>query len=273
MNALAVIRKLHMSDLLLPVGAALVTAGIEALGQRERRQRDRLAALQASVSSHVDALLAAGAPVPDELRVDELHPFDAPGLATDYGITDPGNPKTSSNSYPDGSDSLSGRRWKLAGLALVAAAGVTLYTCRDRWRDRWAPYLASVGTGDELADAAAAEYAAAAFRGEVDPATGQRDAPASPWDQAEPVNAPLTDPEVKPELTEPTEDLPVEPAEEVAALRELVDGPDPLGDECGWPGCTWTPKETTRGAARVTALAVHRSRCPHRPPAMTAPGA
>lgn len=266
MNALAVIRKLHMSDLLLPVGAALVTAGIEALGQRERRQRDRLAALQASVSQHVDALLAAGAPVPDELRVDELHPFDAPGLAQDYGITDTGNPKTSSNSYPDGGDSSSsrGRGWKLAGLALVAAAGVTLYT----WRDKWAPLLAAAGADDELAEVPRFYPGG---RGEpVDDAPFGpirtetiADEPESPWEHAEPVA----------DASEPSEDLPAAPADEVAALRELVDGPDPLGDECGWTGCTWAPKESTRGAARVTALAVHRSKCPHRPPSLTVPGA
>lgn len=304
-TALALLREIHPADLLLPIGSALVISGLQNLTERERRQRERLAALQGAVNDHLDALLGAGVAVPAGLDVDERHPLDSGGLAgpgPDYRITGNGNSETSSNSYPDGSDysSTRRRRWKLAVLALAGVAGVITYA---RVRD------------SQIAEHAA-QFAAAAFRGEVDPETLQRDEP-SPWDRAEPVYPPHSHDytaaaestctvcgapgvafaglqEVKHDLTpceycghphdpqtsphpagpapEPSEGLP-SPAEEVAALAELVDGPDPLGDECGWTGCTWVPKETTRGAARVTALAVHRAKCVHRPPSMTVPGA
>lgn len=307
MNVIDVIRKLHPSDLLLPVGAALVTAGIEALGQREQRQRDRLAALQASVSDHLDALLASGVEIPPALAVDELHPFDAPGLADP--VSD-----SSSNSYPAGSDISSGRgrRWRLAAGLLLVASGITLHATRRRW----VPMLASLGAGDELADAAAAEYAATLNHEHSDRWTGgdrKDEDTASPWDHAVPVadepseglppapapvlingEPPADDDRVSPGGIPATgylsavadlrptggwpaavdEDAPAPPDEPFTEIvTEQVDEPSAPGDECGWTGCTWAPKPSTRGAARVTALAVHRSRCPHRPPSMTVPGA
>lgn len=298
MNALAVIRKLHMSDLLLPVGAALVTAGIEALAARERRQRDRLAALQASVSQHVDALLSAGAPVPDELLVDELHPFDAPGLAPDYRIAGNGNPETSSNSYPGDGDNSSGgrgRRWKLAALALVAGTATYAYVRREQIGRHIAAVAAAAGIDDELAEEIPRFYPGG--RPDADAPFGPvttvtiPDEPGSPWDQAEPLPEPHPHSGVRvdaaqlvdecvgaPECghgVEPSENLPPAPAADFPDGDRAAEPSDEKssGDECGWTGCTWAPKDTTRGAARVTALAVHRSKCPYRPPSMTVPGA
>ena len=259
--ALGILRDINAVDLLLPIGGALIASGMHNLAEREARQRHRLAALQTSVQTNLDALLSAGVDVPAELAVDERHPLDAPGLAGAVnGITGNDNPKISSNSYPDGRGVSSSRRrgWKLAALALAGAAGVA-YAFRGQLAEIVLPYLDAAGADDERA----ADFAAAAFRGEVDPVTMER-RPPSPWDQAEPVD------EVKPDLTP-------EPEPEPAAAAEPEPEPGPLVageiDECGWPGCTWMPKDTTRGAARVTALAVHRSRCVFRPPSMSVPGA
>lgn len=315
-SALALLREINAVDLLLPIGGALIASGMHNLTEREARQRHRLAALQSSVQTHLDALLSAGVDV-GALAVDERHPLDQPGLAGAVnGIVGNGNSETSSNSYLDGRGSSSGRRrgWKLAAAALAGAAGVA-YAFRGQLAEIVLPYLDAAGADAELA---ADEHARAAFRGEVDPATGQRDtfpahshdytaaaestcsvcgAPGvafaglqepSPWDRAEPVKADLTPGEVKPDLT-PCEycghphdaQTTPHPAGPPAPAAEPVDEPavEPVDeprvdvDECGWPGCTWTPRDATRGAARVTALAVHRSKCVHRPPSYTVPGA
>lgn len=349
-TALGILRQINAVDLLLPIGGALIASGMHNLAERETRQRQRLAALQSAVQTHLDALLAAGVEVPAGLAVDERHPLDAPGLAAAInGITGNSNSKTSSNSYPDGGESPRRRRrgWKLAAAGLAGAAGI-VYAFRGHLAAAVLPYLEAAGADEELAEEVprfypGREYPNDAPFGPIDTVTvpdpveagpwtgdacekcGQpiwwfvdeqvwrhivpgherhpyarwsthqampapavnEEAPA-PWDRAEPVAA--TYPPHSHDYTaagstcsvcgaadvafaglqEP--DDPVDPAEQVAALAESVNGPDPLGDECGWEGCSWAPKETTHGAARVTALAVHRARCVHRPPSLMTPG-
>ena len=342
--ALGILRSINAVDLLLPIGGALIASGMHNLAEREARQRHRLAALQTSVQTHLDALLSAGVDVA-ELAVDERHPLDAPGLAGAVnGITRNANPKNSSNSYPGSSDSSSSRRrgWKLAALALAGAAGVA-YAFRGQLAEIVLPYLDAASADDELAEAPrfypggrpdadapfgpittvtvpgdeptevgvdrcftcgrpavwlidlqqwrhvfpdGMSYGTAWTDHEVTMPPPVNEAAPAPWDRAEPV---------KPDLTpEPeTGNLPAEGVE-LAPTHEKISGDDPeimvivppfvspdemaaaetiAGDECGWPGCTWAPKPTTRGAARVTALAVHRARCVFRPPSMSVPGA
>ena len=290
-SALALLREINAVDLLLPLGGALIASGMHNLTEREARQRHRLAALQSSVQTHLDALLAAGVDV-GALAVDERHPLDQPGLAGAVnGIVGNGNSETSSNSYPDGRGSSSGRRrgWKLAALALAGAAGVA-YAFRGQLAEIVLPYLDAAGADDELAEVP--RFYPGGRPGPVDdapfgPIHTETIPDGSPWDHAEPVKADLTPGEVKPDLTPceycghphdaQTTPHPAGPAPAPAA--ELVDEPAVADeprvdiDECGWPGCTWTPRDATRGAARVTALAVHRSKCVHRPPSFTVPGA
>jgi len=310
-SALALLRDINAGDLVMPIGAALVGTGLQHLAERERRQRTRLAELQRTVNDHLDALLAAGVDV-GALAVDERHPLDQPGLAgPDYRIAGNGNSETSSNSYPDGRGVSSGRRrrWKLAAAALAVSAGVA-YAFRGQLAELVLPYLDAAGADDELAEVP--RFYPGDRREPVDDAPFGPirtetipDEPASPWDRAEPATYPahshdytagegsecsvcgapgvafagLQEP-VKADLTpEPAVDEPAVDEPEVVVVPPFT-SPDEVaaaeqiaGDECGWTGCTWKPRDATRGAARVTALAVHRAKCPHRPASYTVPGA
>jgi hypothetical protein len=119
------VRRLRPVDVLLPIGAALVSAGLQNLADRERRSRGRLESMATLAADHLSALRAAGVAVPDELAADEEHPLD-PGVPwlSQHASADPDD---------DELDATPARRpWKLAALALLGAAGITAYNHRDQ---------------------------------------------------------------------------------------------------------------------------------------------
>ena len=132
MRIATLVRAMRPADLLLPVGAALVSAGLSALTDREVRQRARLDELQHLVEIHRDALVAADVVLPLGVLVDEQHPLDVETLPTVF----PGHAPTAA--APDETPRR-GRGWKLAALALAGVVGVTLYGNRGRLFDALLP--------------------------------------------------------------------------------------------------------------------------------------
>ena len=155
---LAAIRRMRPADLILPAGAVLVSLGLQALDDRERRARAKLDELGALVDEHLSALRNAGAEVPDDLAALEQHPLDHgvpwlwlgqhAGAAGDKPA--PARPRR--------------RAWKLAAIALAGVAcGVAV-----RHRDEIAAALLARLDPDGTLDAALAEQADRAGQLDVD---------------------------------------------------------------------------------------------------------
>lgn len=156
---LSFVRRLRPVDVLLPIGAALVSAGLQNLADREARQRVRLDELAELAGDHIDALMLAGVNVPEQLYADEKHPLD-PGVpwlamhASSAATGDEQEPEPAPKRKP----------WKLAALGLAAAAGVTLWNNRDEIAQRIGetfgyPYGADGPVAQDLAERAAADKA------------------------------------------------------------------------------------------------------------------
>lgn len=124
------LRRLRPGDVLLPIGAALITAGLQNLADREARGRGRLAELATLAADHLEALSSAGVEVPDELAADELHPLDpeVPWLAQ-YATPVPDDDEPAPAEQRR-------RRWKLVGFGLAAATGITLWNNREQIGER-----------------------------------------------------------------------------------------------------------------------------------------
>jgi hypothetical protein len=236
MTALAkFIRGLRPVDLILPAGAALVSAGLQQLVDREQRQRDRLRALAELVDASRGALTAAGVELPAELAQDERHPLDVENaISTVLGRT-PAEPdyRITGNSNPEKPRGFLPRRgWKLAGLALGAAAAVTLYTRRGDLVDA---VLARAGAGLDD-DPAWAPDAVCSFCTHPVGEHGPRgEHPSGPPAAAAP---------------EP------EPVDTVPPVDEPVNEADVIW--CGWTGCDYN-------SAFPATVALHRNACVYRP--------
>jgi len=233
------VRRIRPLDLLLPAGAALVSAGLQHLADREARQRARLDELAQLVDVHRDALAAAGVELVDELLVDERSPLDAAGpfMVTLAGATPAPEPEPERRPAR-------GRGWKLAALALAGATAVTLYGNRGRIIDA---VLARAGV-------------------DVDELLGVKPdlTPPAPEDfPSDPASSELEH-----------EDLPVSYPSPTEPAEQLVDEPavEPLAD-CGWPGCDWRSDPAKSETSQRTAAAVHRNRCTFRPAGAVVPGA
>lgn len=256
---LSFVRRLKPLDLLLPVGAALVTYGLQSLAERETRQRERLAQLAELAADHVQALMNAGAAVPAELAGDEEHPLDpnVPWLMQHAPAPD------------DEQDApASGRGWKLTAVAL-AAGTVIAFNHRDELR------------------AAASKFG---FTMPWPPA------PAALDDEVYPHNSWCnTKHEPGPDQCPP----PVGPADYTAVGGEPVDvmclvphcglhrHPDDVEhvfrfgadltpstslEICGWPNCGYEVNPELSDQDQVLALAVHRNQCFYRPSGAHVPG-
>lgn len=262
---LSFVRRLKPLDLLLPIGAALVTAGLQNLADREQAQRGRLADLANLAGDHLDALAAAGVVVPDELGNPDVHPLDpgVPWLAQ-HATSEPDEQETPP----------ANRGWKLAALVLAAGTAVTLMN-RDKLQGivgalreglqapapspfgmtmPWPP--AAAETPDEP-EGPAPEW------------TGGRcttcEQPAA-WfvDEQEWWHVAITG-------------LPMRAGHAVTHLPPtnagwVKSGLTPTGDECGWPNCGYTPPEDLPAEDQVLALAVHRQQCIYRPAGAHVPG-
>lgn len=153
MNLMKFIRALRPVDLLLPAGAALVSAGLQNLADREHRQRARLDELAQLVDVHRGALVAAGVDLAAELLVDEPHPLDpAGGALTDYASDDY---RIADNHNPEKPRGFSGwRRFRRA--AFIGAVGLGTFGLSLRYLQNQAH---PAGPPVALGEASNGEYA------------------------------------------------------------------------------------------------------------------
>jgi hypothetical protein len=277
------LRELRPVDVLLPIGAALVAAGLQNLAERESRQRQRLDQLATLAADHVEALTAAGLAVPASLADDELHPLD-PELLWMPLAGVPAGPEPVEQAEPG---EKRGRGWKLAAAGLAAATGITLWKNRGRIFDRLGdiledfaaepdgvnpdltPDVLAEQTPEQVAENLAAYEAHRARYEAMDECVGApecghttdpngpnagRETPAAPWVTCLPDNLGNCANKIH---------------DHRAVSAEPVDEPDAVSvtprEECGWPNCEWTsdPKKSETGQA--TQAAVHRNRCIYRP--------
>lgn len=269
MNAfLTAVRRMRPVDLLLPIGAALISAGLQNLADREHRQRERLDQLAELAGDHLQALAAAGVAVPDELAVDEPHPLDPgipwmPVVATRLGDDEPDEPPAGRHS------------WKLAALALLGVAGgIAIHRTGgvtaliDGLRSEPWPM-----TPDDI-DHAAGMAMPVSHVHEGDP-----DEPCSlcgrgfdlhlprkfPCDVEGPHGS-SPDHTCSSNLVEPsTDDVCVGSPE---CGHEYPAGVSPLVsplETCGWTGCDWTSEAGRSELGQRTQAAIHRNKCFHRP--------
>lgn len=292
---LSFVRRLRPIDLLLPVGAALVSAGLQNLADRETRQRTRLDELAALAADHVEAFTRIG--VVDDLPVDEQHPLD------------PGVPWLASFATPEpAADEPSPRRrgWKLAAVALAAVSAVAIVKpdAFGLLLDGLRPYPWRADD-DELPDVIAEPHPHSGVR--VD--TSQLDEPEpydpnlpnagreterAPWETCTPDGGGWCDSPRHRHEGFPNRDVrglhPAAPAPlkdqhrcapETSTLKETSSDPEVSAEvqadrdagetmpaaiaSCGWPNCEWTssPEKTEQG--QLTQAAVHRQRCIYRP--------
>lgn len=225
---LSFVRRLGPVDLLLPIGAGLVAAGLQNLVDREDRQRRRLAALDELVDVHRTALTAAGVTLPADLVGDEHHPLDIENAIGIIVGRSPADPAPADPPKPRGTR----RRVLLAASGLIGLAAGGMWAHSAGWLDG---FNALADTNRRIREADD-DYAAAAFRGDVDPATGEQDNATT-----DAISATLETPE-----------------------------PEPLGElapfeSCCWTGCDWTSDPTRSQLSQSTAAAVHQNRCVLRP--------
>lgn len=254
---LTYLRRLQPADLILPAGAALVSAGVQKLVDREDHARRRLVALAELVDVHRGALTAAGVELPAELEHDEEHPLDVDFAVQtllrrlpepDKRITENPNPEKPRRRIR----TIAG----VLGLAVGVGAGLVWANARG-----WLQGVQEVTDANravrEAVDARRMEgdgewggdrcttcgRAAAWFRDgqvwlHVSPATGEQYAM--------------------------THDVTLPPAINETSPRPVELTVDPA-EACGWPGCEWTSDPSRSRMAQRTAAAVHRNECVCRP--------
>lgn len=275
------IRGMKPVDLLLPVGAALVSAGIQNLVDREDRQRRRLVALDELVDVHRTALVDAGVELPAELAGDESHPLDVENAIQIVLRRAPGEEAAADEPRPP----RRGLR-ALAVLGLAGAAGVTMWargrariygqdptvlgflsTLRGPVGAAWPKTDPPVGGDYPMPDnwggdrCTTCERAAAWFRDDqvwqhVSPLT------AEPYGMLHDVTLP---PAVN--LVAPTLDHEGSDRWTGGDLKDegIIGKGEPPLEECGWPSCSWSSDATRSEVSQRTAAAVHRNRCVYRP--------
>lgn len=140
-TVLAFLARLRPADLILPAGAALVSAGLQNLVDREHRQRQRLAALDELVDMHRAGLRAAGVDLSSPVWGDETHPLDiegAIGIILARTPTEPKREETDAGDSRSADYGIAGnrnpairrRRLTRAGLVLAAAGAIGVTALR-----------------------------------------------------------------------------------------------------------------------------------------------
>lgn len=272
------LRGMKPVDLLLPVGAALVSAGIQNLVDREDRQRRRLVALDELVDVHRTALADAGVELPAELAGDESHPLDVESALQVLLARTPGEQE------PAADEPRPPRRGlrALAVLGLAGAAGVTMWA-RGRariygqdptvlgflstlrgpdgagpaWPKTYPSHSHDYGEGicpicgaDGVSGAALLDEHKHRYASDLDSVCetcGEKSRPS-------PADAPTLSHEGSDRWT----------GGDLKDEGIIGKGEPPL-EECGWPSCSWTSDATRSEVSQRTAAAVHRNRCVYRP--------
>lgn len=285
-----VLRRIRPIDLLLPIGAALISAGLQSLADREERQRGRLDELARLVDVHRDALAAAGVELAPELLVDESSPVDelAPVMMVLAGAQP--QPQAEPDEQPRPR-----RAWKLAALALAGVAGVTLYSNRGRLVDE---LFARAGV-DMTPDEVKTDLTSFPWPGDHCTTCGEPCA----WFRDEQTWRHVVPPEGKPRWsshavtlpdavnesngehvscfgpdgeceTAPLEQPDTKPGTNLEDHTDLPDSYRKAPEEfCGWHPCDWASNAEQPAPAQRTAAAVHRNSCTHRPAGARVPGA
>lgn len=253
-SLLSYVRRLRPVDLILPIGAALVSAGLQNLADRETRQRNRLDELAELANDHLTAFAGAGVRLPDGLVATEEHPLD-PGIPW---LSQHAGPETDGETEP----AVTRRPWKLAALGLAAATGVTLWNHREQIGQRLGIALGYPYGPDEVNP----DLTPSAPTGLV---CGLCSHPIEHHAAASCAGDDKTDCDCSIGQADGTE--PVRPNHSMngTVSAEPADEPDAVSEwptcECGWPNCDWTSDPTKSVSAQATAAAVHRNRCIYRP--------
>lgn len=271
-TVLGFLRALRPADLILPAGAALVSAGLQSLVDREHRQRQRLAALDELVEMHRAGLARAGVDLSDPVWRDEAHPLDidgAVGIILARHATEPKREETDAGDSRSADYRIAGnrnpakarRRLKaLAVLALGGAAGVTVFA---------RGYARTYGQEPTVPGFLSALHLSGMTPTGGWPGPADEDAPPPPDHPFEPIETHEVSAD---EILEHGVDVDQAVDGDAAAAVEGVigQGRPPL-EECGWLPCTWTSDATRNEMSQRTAAAVHRNRCIHRPAGAVVP--
>lgn len=244
------IRRVQPADLILPAGAALISAGLQRLVDREDRQRARLRALDELVGLHVGALAEAGVVMPTDLMGDELHPLDIESALQTILARTPSEP-------PAAEDQPRPRRRRtvrgLAVLGLAGGAGVTM------WARGYARAYGQEPTVLGFLTALRGPVSEVSSNSSVPNSSEPDDISRSAVPHSHRYASDLDSVcESCGEKSRPS------PAGPPAAEGVIGHGEPPL-EECGWSGCEWTSDATRSELSQRTAAAVHRNRCVHRP--------
>jgi len=229
-----VIKSLRPIDLLLPAGAALVSAGLQNLAERETRQRETLQRLSMAIAAHRFALAETGAEVPPEL-VDEPHPLD-PGIPWLAAVSGPAVAvEPAADVEPPKPP-----RWKTVAVALGALAGVALVKNREAIAAGFLSRMHGIEPGTLSPDFlpepedSSNSYQAGGENSRIEHEHRVGDAACA--DHGSPWNG------------KPTGEETASPAE-----------------SCGWPNCSWSSNAASPVEAQRTAAALHRNACVYRP--------
>lgn len=232
------LKRTSWRDLLLPVGAAIVAAGVEYLSDRERTTRARLAELEQLVAEKRAEL---GILAPDD--AERMDPEPEPiGSDPNSLAGSPVDPLAFLRDTDPETEHEPRRPWKLAALAVAAASAVVLLNWDELVQKRLFPELYRFNHRESTMELA-----------EPFPSDAMADLLDRTAEQAYP--APVD----------------VDPLQRAGEHEHEPDRDEASDDLCGWPNCDYVPtaKDST---ARVTQLAVHRNGCIYRPAGAHVPG-
>jgi hypothetical protein len=248
------VRRLQLSDLMLPAGAALVSAGLQKLVDRETVQRRRLAALAELVDDHRTTLEANGVELPVDRFGDETHPLDVEGAIEVILLRAPTQPEATGETPP--------RPRRLGGtIAVLGAVGIVAGAVWANSAGYLRGFADVAGANRRVQEAAAATRVCLRCGAPLDEdgICSTRVDGEHP-ETSETANRAMAASDV---YNARAEQLDGELLE-AAAEGEPLETRPPL-EMCGWPGCTWTSQPDRPELSQRTAAAVHRNRCIHRP--------
>ena len=289
------IRRIQPTDLVLPIGAALISAGIQNLVDREQRQRQRLLALDELVDVHRGALAAAGVELPAELSGDEQHPLDIENAVGIILARTPSEPAPEPAPRPRRFRTMRG----LAVLGLAGGAGVTVWA--RGYARAYGQEPTVLGFLTALRGPDPDQVPAPSSSKSSDPNGSDPNECSSPdyptpdnwngdrcttceraaawfrddqvWLHVSPITAEpyamLHDVTLPPAVNEDNRPLGHEGSDRWTGGDRKDEGVighgEPPLEECGWTGCDWSSDATRNDLSQQTAAAVHRNRCIYRP--------
>lgn len=269
------IRHTSLRDLLLPIGAALITIGLEHLAEREHATRARLAGLQAEIALCKGEL--AGMPDHVEPPAD---PLDESNTEPVLDAFSPFMPAAAARELDEPDPQ---RRWKWAAAAVGVVAMVATVKAGPALLARFLPEPEGwPSAGDDVPGATPWEPAADGYPAPVDVDPLHRaDARMADFgrflspDGGEHVSCHGPDGgceyEHEPVNTESGPPPGWVQAPDGSWWPPVDRDRDASVDVCGWPNCDYEPIADTE-IGRATQLAVHRNSCVYRPAGAHVPG-